>query len=176
VPWCEEVKIDPGEEGNKTDEQIKVGVCGEAVTPAGIFYFYNRRSGMRETKLGSLYNPVYFNYNIAVHGAILVPLKPASHGCVRIPMSVARYFPALVAYGDRVYVFDGIKEPEEYGSPIPPFDKPDPNYTTIAVTTVPSAVTSVSPTSSPISLPTLTTVGSVTTTTVASTSSSSTSP
>ena len=87
-------------------------------------------------------------------------------------MSVARYFPALVAYGDRVYVFDGIKEPEEYGSPIPPFDKPDPNYTTIAVTTVPSAVTSVSP----ISLPTVTTVGSVTTTTVASTSSSSTSP
>ena len=45
-------------------------------------------------------------------------------------MSVARYFPALVAYGDRVYVFDGIKEPEEYGSPVPPFDKPDPNYTT----------------------------------------------
>ncbi|NBO97394.1 MAG: hypothetical protein EBV13_01545 [Actinobacteria bacterium] len=178
VPWCEEVKIDPGEEGNKTDEQIKVGVCGEAVTPAGIFYFYNRRSGMRETKLGSLYNPVYFNYNIAVHGAILVPLKPASHGCVRIPMSVARYFPALVAYGDRVFVFDGIKEPEEYGSPIPPFDKPDPNYTTIAaVTTVPTAVTSVSPTSLPTNLPTLTTVGSVTTTTtVASTSSSSTSP
>ncbi|MFM7880114.1 MAG: peptidoglycan-binding domain-containing protein, partial [Acidimicrobiaceae bacterium] len=59
VPWCEEVKIDPGEEGNKTDEQIKIGICGEAITPPGIFYFYNRRTGMRETKLGSLYNPVY---------------------------------------------------------------------------------------------------------------------
>lgn len=160
VPWCEEVKIDPGEEGNKTQEQIKIGICGEAITPAGIFYFYNRRTGMRETKLGSLYNPVYFNYNIAVHGAILVPLKPASHGCVRIPMSVARYFPALVAYGDRVYVFDGIKEPEEYGSPIPPFDKPDPNYTTIATeTTLPTIVTTVSPTSS------VTTVVTVPTTT-----------
>ncbi|MFM7826364.1 MAG: peptidoglycan-binding protein [Acidimicrobiaceae bacterium] len=159
VPWCEEVKIDPGEEGNKTDEQIKIGICGEAITPPGIFYFYNRRTGMRETKLGSLYNPVYFNYNIAVHGAILVPLKPASHGCVRIPMSVARYFPALVAYGDRVYVFDGIKEPEEYGSPIPPFDKPDPNYTTIATeTTLPTVTT----------LPSVTTVGSVTTTTSSS--------
>lgn len=67
-PWCEEVKIDPGEEGNKTDQQIKIGICGEAVTPPGLFYFYNRRTGMRETKLGSLYNPVYFNYNIAVHG------------------------------------------------------------------------------------------------------------
>ncbi|MFM8522265.1 MAG: peptidoglycan-binding protein [Acidimicrobiaceae bacterium] len=165
VPWCEEVKIDPGEEGNKTDEQIKIGICGEAITPPGIFYFYNRRTGMRETKLGSLYNPVYFNYNIAVHGAILVPLKPASHGCVRIPMSVARYFPALVAYGDRVYVFDGIKEPEEYGSPIPPFDKPDPNYTTIATeTTLPTVTT----------LPSVTTVGSVTTTTPSTTTASST--
>ncbi|MFM9094755.1 MAG: peptidoglycan-binding protein [Acidimicrobiaceae bacterium] len=165
VPWCEEVKIDPGEEGNKTEEQIKIGICGEAITPPGIFYFYNRRTGMRETKLGSLYNPVYFNYNIAVHGAILVPLKPASHGCVRIPMSVARYFPALVAYGDRVYVFDGIKEPEEYGSPIPPFDKPDPNYTTIAAeTTLPTVTT----------LPSVTTVGSVTTTTSSTTATSST--
>jgi hypothetical protein len=111
---------------------------------------------------------VYFNYNIAVHGAILVPLKPASHGCVRIPMSVARYFPALVAYGDRVYVFDGIKEPEEYGSPIPPFDKPDPNYTTIAAeTTLPAIV--------PTTILTVTTLPTVTTTTNTSTTSSSTS-
>ena len=166
VSWCEEVKIDPGEEGNKTEEQIKIGICGEAVTPAGIFYFYNRRTGMHETKLGSLYNPVYFNYNIAVHGAILVPLKPASHGCVRIPMSVARYFPALVAYGDRVYVFDGIKEPEEYGSPVAPFDKPDPNYTTTVVsTTVPTTVPTVS------TFVTVTTVVGVPTTTATKTTS-----
>jgi hypothetical protein len=54
-------------------------------------------------------------------------------------MSVARYFPALVAYGDRVYVFDGIKEPEEYGSPVPPFDRPDPNYTTTTSSVAPNA-------------------------------------
>jgi hypothetical protein len=136
-PWCEEVTIDPGEDGNNTMKQIKVGLCGEAVTPPGIFYFYNRKQGTRESRLGSMYNPVYFNFGIAVHGAILVPLEPASHGCIRIPMSIARYFPALVAYGDRVYVFDGIKEPEEYGSPPPPFDKPDPNYTTTTSSTVP---------------------------------------
>ena len=142
--WCEEVKIDPGEEGNDTTEQITKGICGEAVTPPGVFYFYNRRTGMRETKLGSLYNPVYFNQNIAIHGAILVPLKPESHGCVRIPMSVARYFPALVKYGDRIYVFDGLREPEVYGSPLPPWDRPDPNYTTLpTVTTLPSATTTV---------------------------------
>jgi lipoprotein-anchoring transpeptidase ErfK/SrfK len=132
--WCEEVTISPGEDGNSTDAEIKQGICGEAITPPGIFYFYNRRQGMRESKLGTMYNPVYFNYNIAIHGAILVPLKPASHGCIRIPMSVARYFQAIVAYGDRVYVFDGVKEPEEYGSPVPPFDKPDPDYTTVPTT------------------------------------------
>ena len=162
--WCEEVKIDPGEEGNKTTEQIKQGICGQAVTPGGIFYFYNRRTGMRETKLGSLYNPVYFNYNIAVHGAILVPLKPASHGCIRIPMSVARYFPALVKYADRIYVFDGIKEPEEYGSPVPPYDLPDPDYTTIPVTTIPVTtipVTTIPVTTIPATPTTTTSVGSV---------------
>jgi hypothetical protein len=144
-PWCEEVTIDPGEDGNNTMQQIKIGLCGEAVTPPGIFYFYNRKQGTRESRLGSMYNPVYFNYGIAVHGAILVPLEPESHGCIRIPMSIARYFPALVAYGDRVYVFDGVKEPEEYGSPPPPFDKPDPNYTTTTSSTVPP--TTVAPTS-----------------------------
>jgi hypothetical protein len=147
-PWCEEVVIDPGEEGNDSPEQIaagqplKVGICGDSVTPPGIFTFYRRSSGTRETKLGTLYNPVYFNQGIAVHGAILVPLEPASHGCVRIPMSVAQLFPALVQFRDRVYVFDGIKEPEEYGSPLPPADRPDPDYntvpTTVPETTVPA--------------------------------------
>lgn len=164
--WCEEVTIDPGEEGNLTGQQIKKGICGEAITPPGIFYFYNRKQGSIESKLGSLYNPVYFNYGIAVHGAILVPLEPASHGCVRMPMSVARYFPALVAYGDRVYVFDGIKEPEQYGSPVPPFDKPDPNYTT-TTSVVPTTVvaTTLAPVSTTAVASTTTTV-SVTTTTL----------
>ena len=155
-PWCEEVVIDAGEEGNDSPEQIaaglplKVGICGESITPPGIFTFFRRSSGTRETKLGTLYNPVYFNQGIAVHGAILVPLEPASHGCIRIPMSVAQVFPALVQFRDRIYVFDGVKEPESYGSPLPPADKPDPNYTTvptsttvppttIALTTVPEA-------------------------------------
>ena len=158
--WCEEVTIDPGEDGNNTGKQITTGICGDAVTPPGIFYFYNRRQGMRESKLGTMYNPVYFNYGIAVHGAILVPLEPASHGCIRIPMSIARYFPSLVAYGDRVYVFDGIKEPEEYGAPPPPFDRPDPNYTT--TTSVPP--TTVPPVAVPVTTVPATTVPKSTTT------------
>ncbi|NQW68224.1 MAG: murein L,D-transpeptidase [Acidimicrobiaceae bacterium] len=140
-PWCEEVVIDPGEAGNNSPaqlakgEQVKIGVCGESITPAGIFTFTRRSTGTRETKLGTLYNPVYFNQGVAVHGAILVPLAPASHGCIRIPMSVARLFPAMVQFRDRIYVFDGIKEPETYGSPLPPADRPDPDYTTVPTTT-----------------------------------------
>jgi hypothetical protein len=143
-PWCEEVTIDPGEQGNPGDEPIKKGICGESITPAGYYYFYNRRSGTRQSKLGTMWNPVYFNEGIAVHGAAQVPNQPASHGCVRIPMHVSEYFPSLVEYGDRVYVFDGVKEPEEYGAPVPPADRPDPNYTTTtsSTTTSPSTTTS----------------------------------
>lgn len=143
-PWCEEVTIDPGEDGNLNGtEPIKKGICGESVTPAGLFYFYNRRSGTRESKLGTMWNPVYFNGGVAVHGAAQVPIRPASHGCIRIPMFISEYFPSLVAYGDRIYVFDGVKEPEEYGSPPPPADRPDPNYTTTTSSTSPTTTTTV---------------------------------
>ena len=113
----------------------------------------------RETKLGTLYNPVYFNQGIAVHGAILVPLQPASHGCIRIPMSVATLFPAMVQFRDRIYVFDGIKEPEEYGSPLPPADRPDPDYTTVPTTTVPTSTTV--PLTVPVSAPAAVSTSSV---------------
>lgn len=139
--WCEEVTISPGEDGNEFGkEPIKDGVCGEAVTPGGIYYFYSRKYGTRDSKLGTMWNPVYFNYGIAIHGAMQVPRAPASHGCVRIPIFISNYFPAMVKYNDRVYVFDGVKDPELYGSPPPIFDKKDPNYTTTTsstTTTVP---------------------------------------
>lgn len=139
--WCEEVTISPGEDGNENGkEPIKAGICGEAITPSGIYYFYSRKYGQRESKLGTMWNPVYFNYGIAIHGAMQVPKTPASHGCVRIPIFISAYFPAMVKYNDRVYVFDGVKEPEDYGSPPPIFDKKDPNYTTTTsstTTTVP---------------------------------------
>ena len=173
--WCEEVTIDPGEEGNETGtEPIKEGICGEAITPGGIYYFYNRKLGLRESKLGTMWNPVYFNYGIAIHGAQQVPKWPASHGCVRIPIFISDYFPAMVKYNDRVYVFDGVKEPEEYGSPPPPFDKKDPNYTTTTsstTTTVPKTTvpkSTVPKTTVPKTTVPKTTVPPSTTTSVAS--------
>jgi hypothetical protein len=45
-----------------------------------------------------------------------------------------------VQYNDRVYVFDGVKEPEDYGSVTPPWDKKDPNYTTTTSSTTSTSV------------------------------------
>jgi hypothetical protein len=89
-----------------------------------------------------MWNPVYFNYGIAIHGALSVPLEPASHGCIRIPMFVSEYFQELAGDGDQVFVFDGREEPEHYGAQPPTFNWPDPDYsttTTEQATTGPSA-------------------------------------
>jgi hypothetical protein len=83
------------------------GDCGVAVTPVGDFHFYRRISGWRVSKLGELYNPVYFSGGFAVHGEPEVPNYPASHGCVRIPMGISQYFPSLVNNGDTIAVFHG---------------------------------------------------------------------
>ena len=91
IPYCED-----------TDQGRN---CGNAVTPEGTYKFGRRVAGWREAPLGKLYNPVYFNGGIAVHGANSVPGHPASHGCVRIPMSIAEYFPSLVNTGDVITVF-----------------------------------------------------------------------
>lgn len=87
------------------------GECGSAVTPAGSHRFMWRVEGWRQSRLGRLYNPVYFTAGgIAVHGFGSVPTHPASHGCVRIPMHTASWFPSKVEQGDPVYVFDGAAE------------------------------------------------------------------
>jgi peptidoglycan hydrolase-like protein with peptidoglycan-binding domain len=84
------------------------GGCGTAITPVGAHRFMWRYPGWRTSRLGKLYNPVYFTGSgIAIHGSSSVPTYPASHGCVRIPMHIAEYFPDLVSKGDAVYVLDG---------------------------------------------------------------------
>jgi len=113
--------------GNNADWCEK-GVCGVAITPGGEYTFQRRVSGWREAELGLLYNPVYFNGGIAVHGALNVPIYPASHGCVRIPMHIAEYFPTLVETGNPVYVFDGKEDPRTYGAQAPPPNRKDPNW------------------------------------------------
>ena len=128
--WCEEVTISPGEMGNEDGtEPLKQGECGSSDTPGGVFRFYRRVEGVRESALGGMWNPVYFNYGIAIHGALNVPLRagiarvhphPADALGVRSRTSSSN--------GDQVYVFDGVKEPEAYGAQLPTFNWRDPDY------------------------------------------------
>ncbi|HYN99290.1 MAG TPA: L,D-transpeptidase family protein [Actinomycetota bacterium] len=81
------------------------GRCRRAETPEGSFRFLRRISGWRTAELGRLYNPVYFTDDgVAVHGSASVPLEPASHGCVRIPMHTADLFPRLVSNGTDIHL------------------------------------------------------------------------
>ncbi|HEX6255872.1 MAG TPA: L,D-transpeptidase family protein [Euzebyales bacterium] len=79
---------------------------GNSITPPGAFVISRRIDGWRESSLdiGRLYNPLYFNGGIAFHGALSVPLYPASHGCVRLPMHIAEYLPGKLPNGTPVHV------------------------------------------------------------------------
>ncbi len=83
------------------------GRCGDAITPAGDYRYQRRIEGERHAPLGVLYDPVYFNGGIAVHGSPSVPDQPASHGCVRIPMHISSYFQDLVIDGEPIATFRG---------------------------------------------------------------------
>lgn len=83
------------------------GRCGDAVTPLGDHRYQRRIVGERRAPLGILYDPVYFKGGIAVHGAPSVPVRPASHGCVRIPLHISDDFQGLVADGEAIAVFRG---------------------------------------------------------------------
>jgi lipoprotein-anchoring transpeptidase ErfK/SrfK len=47
----------------------------------------------------------YFNGGIAFHGYPEVPAHPASHGCVRLPISEAPFAYAFMTIGTRVTVY-----------------------------------------------------------------------
>ena len=116
------------------------GDCAIAVTPGGSFRVTWRVHGWHTSRLGQLYNPLFFNGGIAIHGALSVPTYPASHGCVRIPMSAAEWFPSQVPKDTPVYVQNGPTAPV-------PFDEPAPNGA--PPSSVPTTSTTVTPTTQP---------------------------
>lgn len=83
--------------------------CGSARTPTGNYKTTWRANGWHKSYLGQLYNPIFFNGGIALHGALSVPLYPASHGCVRLPMNVAEVLPGLLGKGVPVHVRGSFK-------------------------------------------------------------------
>jgi peptidoglycan hydrolase-like protein with peptidoglycan-binding domain len=145
------------------------GSCNnKAITPEGAFRFMWRYSGWRESRLGKLYNPVYFTGSgVAVHGSPSVPTYPASHGCVRIPMHISEYFPSLVKRGDAVYVLAGpgshVGAPPARSTPTgpPPTDPPtspdSTSSTTTSTTTTSTTSTTTPQTTTTTTTPTTTT-------------------
>jgi peptidoglycan hydrolase-like protein with peptidoglycan-binding domain len=81
--------------------------CSRATTPNGTYNTTVYMPGWVHVPLGEMYNPVFFISTVfAVHGDTYVPKGPASHGCVRIPMSAAAFFHKMVKTpGTQVHVY-----------------------------------------------------------------------
>lgn len=81
--------------------------CQTAATPMGSFRTTEYMPGWVKVPLGKMYNPVFFSgTEFAIHGDTDVPLGPASHGCIRVPMDVARIFHTEVTTpGTPVFVY-----------------------------------------------------------------------
>jgi peptidoglycan hydrolase-like protein with peptidoglycan-binding domain len=124
------------------DPDTKKNECDVAKTPMGSFRVQSRIAGFRESKLGLLYNPLYFNGGFAIHGSNSVPGYPASHGCVRIPNSTSEWFVTDIPDRIPVYVFDGTFTPKPLSGTANPLPQTGGGTSTIAPTsTVPTPTT-----------------------------------
>ena len=136
--------------------------CQYAITPTGHYHFYSLYKGWQKGKLGTMYNPYYFNGSIAVHGLASVPTYPASHGCARIPLHIADYFYTLVHNGESVFV---VGTPKQAGSgyvgPLPKTPAPS-TPATSAPTTVAKTVPPTTAKQSPKTTTTVHTTGTTT--------------
>ena len=102
------IAVSTGSNRKYCDMSKKSGerICGVAHTPRGKFRIQYRISGWRESDLGKLYNPLYFNGGYAIHGSPLVPAYNVSHGCVRISIATSIWFYDTIKNGTPVIVFD----------------------------------------------------------------------
>lgn len=89
------------------EEFTSEGWTRRAVTPTGRFKIYRKVEGWRKAPLGDIYYPNYFLGGVAIHGSASIPTRPASHGCIRIPVYAAKEFSELIPTGTVVIVHDG---------------------------------------------------------------------
>lgn len=93
--------VSSGNEQLYTDQ----GKVQRAHTPTGTFKVLRKIKGWRKSSLGLLYYPSYIFNGIAVHGSPSVPARPASHGCIRVPMFAAKELSALLPVGIEVEIY-----------------------------------------------------------------------
>ena len=55
-----------------------------------------------------MYYSNYISGGVAIHGYPTVPIQPASHGCIRIPIFAAREVSQLLPIGTIVLVYDKV--------------------------------------------------------------------
>jgi len=85
-------------------ERIYPTSSGSPATPTvrGHFRFYMSQPGLNSK--GMLHSQ-YFIGGYAIHGYHSVPIYPASHGCLRVPMEDARTIFDWIDLGDRIDVY-----------------------------------------------------------------------
>jgi lipoprotein-anchoring transpeptidase ErfK/SrfK len=86
---------------------VDQGRVQRAITPTGTFKVSRKIKGWRVSTLGLLYYPSYIHNGIAIHGSPSVPSRPASHGCIRVPMFAAKELSSLVTMGMQVEIYNG---------------------------------------------------------------------
>ena len=83
------------------------GQIHRARTPTGTFQVLRKINGWRLSSLGLMYYPNYVFNGIAIHGSPSIPTRPASHGCIRVPMFAAKELSSLLPVGIEVLIYDG---------------------------------------------------------------------
>ena len=83
------------------------GKIHRAWTPMGTFKVLRKIKGWRLSSLGLMYYPNYIFNGIAIHGSLSIPPRPASHGCIRVPMYAAKELSLLLPIGIEVMIYDG---------------------------------------------------------------------
>jgi len=79
-----------------------------AYTPRGRFLVYYKETGWKSGSLGRTYYANFISGGVAIHGSRSVPERPASHGCIRVPMFAAREVSSLLKLGTIVLVYDKV--------------------------------------------------------------------
>lgn len=101
------VRVLPVATGNEK-QFIDEGHDSIAHTPRGRFVVYEKEFGWHTGSLGSVYYANFISGGVAIHGSRNVPVQPASHGCIRVPMFAAREVSKLLPLGTIVLVYDKV--------------------------------------------------------------------
>ncbi len=87
---------------------IDEGQTSIAYTPRGRFIVYDKVVGWEKGPFRSMYYSNYISGGVAIHGSPTVPIQPASHGCIRIPIFAAPKMSKLLPVGTIVLMYDKL--------------------------------------------------------------------